>query len=53
MMQKVDMIVNKHNGLHIRATATMIAKLQSMVQATRSLKKFTSFIMTAKHPLSV
>lgn len=38
-MQEIELTVNKTNGLHVRMVATLIAKLQSLVQNTDVLRK--------------
>lgn len=38
-MQKLEVTINKTNGLHVRLAAALIAKLQSLIQNTEILKK--------------
>lgn len=38
-MQQIEVTVNKTNGLHVRMAATLIVKLQSLIQDANVLKK--------------
>lgn len=51
-MQRIEVLVNKTNGLHIRMAATLIAKLQSLIQDSSKLRTIYVLYKDKKIPIT-